>query len=254
MGLNADKLKALTKQLYPTGRVFKMQEGSIFDRLHDALVLSEERCFDDIVSTLDSTLADNDNFTVDDALIWENRLGLISNDLVSLVDRKLAIIRKLNHPGTIRARQNYSYLQQQLQLAGFDVYVYENLALDSIEDILFLNNLAINLGQNNLGSFNLGDSYSVYDQYFTQFNLGSFNLGSANLNQQVYNNKVVNRIDANLDLLFNVGSSLRSTFFIGGNPLGTFANVDQNRKDEFRQLILKIKPVQTVGYLLINYI
>lgn len=254
MGLNADKLKALTKQLYPTGRVFKMQEGSIFDRLHNALIRSEERCFDDIVSTLDSTLADNDNFTVEDALIWENRLGLISNDLVPLVDRKLAIIRKLNHPGLIRARQNYSYLQQQLQLAGFDVYVYENLSLVSIESILALNDLAINIGQNNIGSFNIGDTYSIYDQYFTQFNVGSFNIGSANVNQQVFNNKVVNRIDSDLDLLFNIGSSLRSTFFIGGNPLGTFASVDQNREDEFRQLILKIKPVQTVGYLLINYI
>jgi hypothetical protein len=65
---------------------------------------------------------------------------------------------------------------------------------------------------------------------------------------------VANYIPESLDAMFNVGPSHRSTFFIGGQTFGTFADVDELRKDEFRQLILKLKEVNTVAYLLINYI
>jgi len=64
----------------------------------------------------------------------------------------------------------------------------------------------------------------------------------------------VNNLVQSLDTFFDVGLSVtESSFFIGGEVAGTFANIDLNRRDEFRQTILKIKPVQTVCYLLINY-
>jgi hypothetical protein len=69
-----------------------------------------------------------------------------------------------------------------------------------------------------------------------------------------YNNLIANRIDESLDVTFDIGSNLRATFFVGGETLGTFADVDIQRKEEFRQLILKLKPVQSIGFLLINYI
>jgi hypothetical protein len=70
-----------------------------------------------------------------------------------------------------------------------------------------------------------------------------------------YNNKVVNSIDKEQDFQFRTyGGELKHTFFIGGSPLGTFASVPASRELELRQLILKIKPVQTVGFLFVNYI
>ncbi len=121
-----EKIKKLGKTLYPTGRAFKIPFEGVFDKLNSALSESETRAFDDAVSILDSALPDNDNFTTGDATDWERRLGLITNPAVPLSDRKLAIIRKIRHPGNIPARQNFLYLQGQLQDAGFDVFVFEN--------------------------------------------------------------------------------------------------------------------------------
>jgi len=120
------KIKKLGKTLYPTGRAFKIPFGGVLDKLNSALSESEQRAFDDAVSILDSALPDNDNFTTGDATDWERRLGLITNPAVPLSDRKLAIIRKIRHPGNIPARQNFLYLQGQLQDAGFNVFVFEN--------------------------------------------------------------------------------------------------------------------------------
>lgn len=195
---------------------------------------SEVRAYNDANSILDSALPDNDNFTADDATAWERRLGLITNTSVSLDNRKLAIIQKMNHPGNIPARQNFRYLERQLRAVGFDVYVYENRFPSGYtyvtQDPITLSGGSSNNNQHN--DFQHGDSQH----------------GSG------YTNIVVNYIDEDMDASFNIGDNLRSTFFIGGSPIGSFANVDASRKEEFRQLILKTKPVQTVAYLFINYV
>lgn len=230
-----EKLLKLTKQLYPTGRAFRVNEGSYKERLHKALIQSEARAYNDAVSIQDSSLPDNENFTEQDASQWEHRLGLITNDAVSLEDRMAAIRRKMNHPGTIPARQHYLYLEGQLQAAGFDVYVYENRFPDGLGGYTTKTPGEFTGGSGNVVQYNdiqYGDA---------QYGTSTWNL-------------IVNNLDETLDQSFNIGSNLRSTFFIGGPYEGEFADVDENRKLEFRQLILKIKPVQTVGYLLVNYI
>lgn len=236
MSFIGDQLLALTKQLYPTGRAFNIHNGSKIERLHKALILSEERAYNDFVSTLFSILPDNDNFTSDDATLWETRLGLITNESVPLEDRKAAIIRKMNHPGVVRARQNYLYIQEQLQLAGFNVFVYENPDLLSPADII---------GSENTG---IAEHSPNVEHMETGMEHGSTEFGS------VFYNCIANSIYENEDAFFDVGENLRATFYIGGDPLGTFADVDEDRKLEFRQLILRLKPVQSIGFLFINYI
>lgn len=235
MSYIGDKILLLTRQLYPTGRAFKMPEGSYFEKLHKALAVSEEKAYMDAVSTLDSALPDNENFTVDDATAWERRLGLISNGAVPLEDRMLAIQRKYNHPGTIHARQNFRFLEKQLQDAGFDVYVFENRFDDG------------------MGGFNTQTPEALSGITGTVVQYGQFQYGQTRYGVHS-RNIVANYIDEKLDKQFNIGNSLRATFFIGANPIGTFADVDVNRKDEFRQLILKAKPVQCVGFLFVNYV
>jgi hypothetical protein len=242
----------LTKQLYPRGRAWKLFNNSWFERLHKGLAVSESRAYGDAVAILNSILPDNDNFTAEDATDWERRLGLINNPLVDLADRKLAIIRKMNHPGTIKARQHYLYIQGQLQAAGFDVYVYENFGELLPADFIVIPEIA-SLDEANLDEFNLGDTTTVYPELFGFANLDEFNLGEFNLDEEVYLNKIVNNIPTEADSFFDIGQTSRATFFIGGFPQGTFANVPLIRRDEFRKLILTLKPVQNVGYLLINY-
>lgn len=225
------QLSALRKQLLPTGRAFWVPSNGYMDKLFTALEASENRFYDDAVSILDSALPDNDNFTAQDATDWEVRLGLITNSSVPLADRKLAILRKMAHPGTIRARQNYLYLQGQLQDAGFDVYVHENIFPD-----YFYGTVPID-PQSLLAGVELADA-----------ELGDEELGGVTID------KIANSISRSDDATFALGPTFRSTFFIGGSIFPTYANVDAEREEEFRQLILRIKPVQTIGIPLINYI
>jgi hypothetical protein len=127
-----DQIDKLTKQLYPSGRAFKMPKDGFFQKLHDSLNLSEARAYTDAKAILGSILPDTDNFTAEDAAMWEQKLGMITNEDVALADRKAAILRKMNHPGTIKARQSASYIQGQLQAAGFDVDVVENVFLNGL--------------------------------------------------------------------------------------------------------------------------
>jgi len=230
-----DNIKRLTNQLYPTGRAFKLFRDSEFKKLHDGLALSEQRAYDDALAILDAILPDNDNFTIDDATDWERRLGLVTNPAVSLDDRKLAILRKMNHPGTIPARQHFLYLEGQLQAAGFSVFVFENRFDD---------------GFGGLETRNPGD---VAIGSFTSVQHGQVQHGASQHGASLID-KIVNSIDPKVDESFDVGANLRSTFFIGGSPVGTAATVDVNRQDEFRQLVLKIKPAHTVAFLFINFI
>ena len=178
---------------------------------------------------------DFSDFTSDDATDWERRLGMIVSPLVDLDLRKLAIKRKMNHPGDIKSRQHYLYIEGQLRAAGFDVYVYEN-------------------------RFPYGGSYYTRTLFDIIGGVGIDDLQHGDKQHGdsqhggTYSNIIANYIDETLDSNFAIPSNLRCTFFIGGSPLGQFANVPIERKQEFRQLILKLKPAQMVGYLLINYI
>ncbi|MFN8317158.1 MAG: hypothetical protein U0T32_11995 [Chitinophagales bacterium] len=233
----SESLLKLTKQLYPTGRAFKMSTGSVLEKLHQALNKSEERAYSDAVSILYSILPDNDQFTADDATDWNRRLGMIINPLVPLEDRKLAILRKRQQPGTNPAKEHYLYIQSQLRAAGFDVYVYENRFYDSGSGTYITKT-----------PFEITGNTSI----FSKVRHGTIKHGQST-HGVVYNNKIANYLEPYKDSMFLL-KTLRGTFFIAGSTVDSFATVPATREKEFRQLILQLKPLQTVGFLFINYI
>ncbi len=225
----------LSKQLYPTGRAWKMPDRGIFQALNRGLAHSEQRLFEDCMSTLDSALPDNSNFDSEDASDWERRLGLIVNPSVDIEIRKNAIRRKMNYPGNIPARQNYMYLEGQLQAAGFEgIRVYEN-------------------------RFWNGSEYETKSPLELTGGVGGRQLQhgevqhGTNEHGSIFVNVIANHISEKNDESFGV-DNLRYTFFIGADPLGTFYEVPLIRKDEFRQLILKLKPTHSLCFLFVNYI
>jgi hypothetical protein len=231
-----DTIKKISLRFYPKARAFKFPFGGITEQLHSALAQSEARAYNDALSILDSALPDNDNFTTDDATDWERRLGIFSSNAVPLSDRKLAIIRKINHPGIIKPRQNYRYIEEQLRAAGFDVHVYENKFSDGSGGFITKTPEQI------LGTSAGAAIHSPTVRHGTIQHGGT------------YSNKIANYIEQEKDATFVVYPNFRSTFFIAGASVSTFANVLAVRKSEFRQLILQLKPVETVGFLFINYI
>lgn len=250
---NELQIRKVSKQLYPTGRAYNQNTGTVIESLHNALSKSESQAFEDAKGVLNHILPDNANFLADDAALWENRLGLITNTAVSLADRKLAIQRKMNQPGEYPAKQSADYLEEQLQAAGFSVYVHENIPEVDIYNFLITNN-TVRFGPNRMGTFRYNSTVPNYNSLFDVIRMNTVRMGAVRFNQKVYLNKVANHIEEYKDAYFPIYNNFRSTFFIGGITKGDFANVTAARKEEFRQLILKIKPVQTIGYLLINYV
>jgi len=226
-----NNLLKLTKQLFPTGRAFRFSLNGIKQKYTEGLLLSEQRALDDAYSVLYTILPDNDNFTADDASIWENRLGLINGDGKPLADRKAAILRKYRYPGDILPRQSAQYIEDQLQLAGFDVYVHENRFFPG----------PVTKSPGELGVTPLP---SVVQH-------GQFQHGQIQHGQSLFD-ICANYIDSDLDSGF-VMSDLRATFYISDVTLPDFADVDSDRKAEFRELILKLKPAHSAAFLFINY-
>jgi uncharacterized protein YmfQ (DUF2313 family) len=175
----------------------------------------------EIKNILNAVLPDNDNFSATDAANWEKALGLISNSATLLDTRKEAIKRKIQHPGTVKARQHYLYIESQLQAAGFDVFVTENRTF--IELVSCICGIVL-CGQTTVGNTGAND-YEV----------------------------IANSIN---DEVFNLGTSdkLPFTFFITGATLFTVADIFLTRKQEFRELVLKLKPAQTVAIVFVNYV
>ena len=248
-----DKILALTKRLYPKGRAFNIRVNSNRERLHKALDVSEATAYNDALSILDAILPDNDNFTDEDATRWEQRLGMIDGSNTTLANRKLAIARKMNHPGTIPARQSIDYIEQQLQDAGFNVFAYRSNGMGIVQVLSSAGNVP-QLGSTQLGQSQLGGVYGYYAQYFTCAQLGASQLGQTQLNSCWYNNNLINNIDEALDANIYITNQFEWLFYIGGPTLGSFANVDASRKNEFRQLLLKLKPVNSAAHLLIDYV
>lgn len=234
-----DSIKKLTRQLYPMGRAFGFPFGGVMDRLHNALSISEAQAYSDGLSILSAILPDNNDFTAADATDWERRLNIAADSSTALATRKAAIKRKMNHPGTVPYRQNYRYLEAQLQAAGFSVYVYENKFPSSPPG-----SIVTQTPEQVLGISVSGSAYYDPAVYY----------GTSIYYGDLFNHKVVNHIDPVRDQPFAIGTNYRSTFFIAGSTVSTFASVPSARQSEFRQLILSIKPLHTVAFLFVNYV
>lgn len=210
----ASDILKLTKQLLPTGRAWKLPENSVFRKLFYALGKSEMRAFNFAKNILNRVLPDNDNFTSDDATEWERRLSInAGSGYVPLTMRKNNIARKMAFPGGFLNRQNYLYIESQLQLAGFDVTVSEN---DSELE---------------------STTATVHDDTDTIHGVDVH--GSSVL----VNDLVANSIDKGE--LFYVDTYKRC-FYIDGN-------VPINAIKSFRLLVLTLKPADTVALLRLNY-
>lgn len=250
----SEKLLYATKLLFPTGRAFRISENSVKEKIEKGTIESEVRAYNDLASILDTILPDNDNFSAEDATRWEERLGMIVNDQVSLADRKLAIKRKMNHPGDIIARQSRDYIESQLQLAGFDVYVHENIPYTTPQDILSDLIGIGEMGSPEMGELEMGLPEIFYPTLFNISEMGELEMGAGEMGGVQYNNLIANSISEIEDSNFLISPSYDACFYIGASTIGEFANIQNERKEEFRQLVLRLKPAQTVGILFINYI
>lgn len=215
-------------------------QGGILYRLHSSVGVVQSQFWDDAISTLDCAIADNLNFTIEDARAWYRSLGIFDSGSVPLADMMQAINQKLNYPGdVIYGRSERSFIESQLRNAGFDVRVYENIFPDGMggwETRSPGTVLGVTIGEAIYNDVAYGEA-----QYGENWSMAGISL-------------CVNYLEESKDSLFVVGANYRSTFYVAGATITTFANIAAGRKDEFRQLLLQVKPTQTVGFLFVNYV
>ena len=229
MSVTIDKIMSITKNLYPTGRAFSWGDDSVIGKIHKALADSEKAVLDEGDKVLVSILADSDDFTEEMAALWEKRLAIDASTSTSLEDRKKAILTKYAAPSGVLARQHYLYIENQLQSAGFDVYVHENRPV--AQSPSSFPNLSV--------------------EQLT--GLGTFQLGQYGLGAGTPTGIVANYVEIDRDSQFSFGTDYRHIFFIGGQIKGDSANVPLSRRAEFRKLILLLKPLHTVGVYFVNF-
>jgi hypothetical protein len=227
MIITYNDLLKLSKRLFPTGRAFKLPIGSNFEKLIYALGKSEQRALTQGLSILDEILPDNANFSEADAAQWEQKLNLKVNPTTTLAQRKLLILRKYQHPGIHIYRQSLIFIQQQLQDAGFNCFVYENKPL-----VDYWNKFKV--------------------QFSSTAQMGLPNVYGGQNEDKWY-------IVANSkypDEIYNIGSvdNNKGVFIIAGSSLSTPADISAAMLIEFRKLILTLKPCNTVAVLNINLI
>jgi hypothetical protein len=223
-----DIFVGVVQELYPTGRAFYLQNNGNLNLLHQAINRSFIRVVEDARLTIEGVFPTSDEFGLLDAELWEFRLGLAINPALTLQERKEAILRKMAYPRNQKARQSKSFIETQLQLAGFNVFVHENTQpYRTPGDIVLLD----------LGITQHGGS--------TQHGSGTTH---GSINFEVIANYPV------IDESYSIGGNLWATFFIGGEILGEVANIPQSRRLEFKELVLKLKPAHTVAFTFINFI
>lgn len=236
-------------------------ETSPSKRLVNAFLKSIERYYADLLSLLDQILADNDGFDEIDTANWERVFGLIAGSL-TLDERKINIINRQGYPNGEIERSTAEFIEAELQASGFDVYIQENRFPDGaggwlVDDPDLAGTLPEQLGLSQMGiaemngdipglDFTIIANYidedldeTYFDTVFQQNELGVAELGEFELSTFAPMTR---------------DEELRFTFFIGGQSYPSEATVPVSRKDEFRQLALRLKQNHNIAFAYINYL
>ena len=175
-------------------------------------------------------IADINNILFGNKLtVWQEILNL--TPVGTIEEQEQDVIRKLSDVGSLRKED----IEASLRNAGFDVYVHVN----GQDPRAYSGGVPLmTLGD--------GNAYMGYEDAL----LGTFESAG---------DIVVNSINAESDESYLPAitgdmATWRYNFFIGGSVFPSIATVDAAREDEFRRLILEIKPLGMWATLLINYV
>lgn len=233
-------------------------------RITDAKLKAFDDAYAETLGIQDSILPDNDNFDSQDADNWE-RVLLLPKNITDLELRKQRIARQLFYPNNIVERSTAEFMQDQLQQAGFNVNVIENRFWNGSEfevqdpDVIGTQDMESGLPES-------GIYESAGEIPGTDYTSIIANSIDETLDNEFFNAPVLTPIESGT---IESGTSesggsgiisldreiqLQGTFFVGGASFPSIVDLPLERKEEFRQLVLKFKPVQTLAFEYINYI
>lgn len=236
-------------------------EASPSKRLVNAFLKSIERYYADLLSLLDQILADNDNFDEIDASNWERVFGLLAGSL-TIDERKVNILNRQGYPNGELERSSSEFLQDELQRNGFDVFIQENRFPDGAggwltEDPDLAGTLPEQMGLSQMGIAEMngdipGLDFTIIANYIDESLDETYFDNVFPLNQMGISEMGVTEMDTFIELTRD--EELRFTFFLGGQSYPSEATVPLTRKDEFRQLVLRLKQNHNIAFAYINYL
>lgn len=257
-------LKSALDALMPKGSIWTPKSGGFFEELLNGIADSFET-----VRLKLAELADIRNAkktTVLDEL--ERDYGVAFNPNLTESERRAALDSRINAIDNTGSRQE---LEIALQRAGFDLFVYSNSP--AVDPTRFLDNYEMLAGEDNAFA---GEPDAVAGVFLADlvvngdiiFSLPVFALVAGDEFSFAGETDAIAEIEQINEQLYEYFVPSNSTawpfvFFIGG--AATFAadgslvtlqtvNIDDIRRIELREIILKYKPTFTWGMLKVNYI
>ena len=235
----------LIDKLFPTGRAwlqkpFKIMtaiKGGIADELEDAraaALLLKDSIFPSLM---------DEQFISD----WESRFRLPEQTALTIEERRERLVAQwLSGTG-----QTAEHIQNKLQESGFDVFVTDGVSDAEFDSLL---------GEYVLGDFALEGAVIIGDQVIANpceqvstvgTILGDFVLGDGFVLDKNKPRIIVNHIDDSLeneDFCPLAVEQYKYVFYVQGGPgpaLGEIATIPAARYKEFREIVLKYKPMNS---------
>lgn len=224
--------------LLPSGRAWRLyrtgnNKNNMY-KLFEAIGVVKTGFYNACYGILNMLIPDNQNFTSADADKWESIMSLETN-IIDLESRKAIIYQKMSIRGGGRYKLSAKYIESQLRTAGFDVYVHENRFYNSTTNTYEWQDLSSYLGG-------------------VAFQHGEVQHGQNQHGQEATKGTLANYINATKDESFVFGNNWAGVFIVGGQTLGSIASIDATKEQSLRKLLLQIKPLNTTGILLIDFI
>ena len=248
------------QKLLPKGRAFRLPFENDLYKFHQAQAKEPERICDFYVDVRDSGLPPNvPSDALDD---WETFLGLMANSNLTDTERNERALGKLTAVGG----QGPDYIQDQLQAAGFPIFVYENNpATGAREYITLLGDTGIQMNDFQLGDF----TDRINPASLTGFLLANppiwenekdylgSQLGDTNVEM---NDFQLGEFTETLLIEFEYQIPADSATFIffwflaGPGGIFDFVDIPADRQNDFESLVFQLKPAHTWVIAQVNYV
>jgi len=227
--------------LLPTGRAFWTFPREIRNVFLRVMAKEDKRLVDDAETVKAGVVPEHNDFNTTHAKAWERALKLPISPNLTLSQRKAVIARKLNHPGDILGRGSSPYLNWTVQQAGFGVNLYRN-RFD--------------------GEAKFPDEM-VGNQYWDDTEYGEAQYGGYGV--ELIANHLEPKRDINdhfpngLSDMYAIGrKAMRAVIYIADdlqfdNSGNAYAQIPLNRRTEFRNLILTVKPSRSIALCFVEY-
>lgn len=262
--MSKSTIKSTINALLPKGSIWVPKSGGFFDGLLDGISDSFE-----VVRLKLAGLAYIRNAKLTPVLDeLEIDYGLAFNPNITESERRASLDSRINAIDNTGSRQE---LERAIQRSGFDLFVYSNSP--AVDPTRFLTDFEMVAGEDNAFA---GEPDAVAGVFLAELVVN----GDVVINESIYEltagdefsfageptaiAEIEQLVEQNFQyILPSNPNAWPFVFFVGGSATFAddgsivsidFVNIDENRRLELREIILKYKPMFTWAALQVNYI